>query len=98
MGDIWQSFIDGFIDYGMSAFDPLGIWKYPLVLIAVIGFIYAYTQSAIVTVVGIVITFALYGATTNIFVDVPDMTLFLYIVTLMGLTLLFTVLLIKRRS
>lgn len=98
MGTIWTGFMDGLIDYGMSAFDPLGIWKYPLLLVAIIGYVYACTQSVTVAVVAIIITFAAYGTTTNVFAYVPDISLFLYIVTIMGITLLLVTLFIKRRS
>lgn len=97
MGTIWQGFMEGIIEYGMSAYDPLGIWKYPLIFVGVFGFIYGWMQSVTVTVVAIIFTFAIYGVTTNIFANVPDLTLFLYIITLMGIALLITVLFIKRR-
>lgn len=98
MGAIWDSFYQGMIDYAMSSYDPLGIWKYPAVFIGIIGFVYAATQSLVVAVVGIIFTFVIYGATTTIFVDVPDVTLFLYIITVMGIALLLTALFIKRRE
>jgi len=98
MAALWDSFYSGMIDYAMSAYDPFGIWKYPALLLAIIGFIYASMQSAIVAIVGILFTFAIYGMTTNIFASVPDLNLFLYIITIMGIALLFTALFIKRRS
>lgn len=97
MGSIWQSFIQGFVDYGMSAYDPLGVWKYPLIFVGIFGFIYTFMNSAIVAIVGIIITLAIYGSTTDIFTHVPDLNLFLYIVTIMGLALLITTLFIKKR-
>ena len=98
MGALWDSLMEGFIDYGMSAYDGFGVWKYPLVFIAIIGYVYATMQSITVTIVAIIFTFAIYGVTTNIFADVPDLNLFLYIVTIIGIALLITTLFIKRRS
>lgn len=98
MGSIWDSFIQGIFDYGMSAYDPFGIWKYPLIILGIIGFVYATMESAIVAIIAIVFSLTIYGATTDIFNDVPDINLFMYIITIVGIALLLTVLFIKNRS
>jgi len=98
MGVLWDSLMEGFIDYGMSAYDGFGVWKYPILFLAVIGFVYATMTSIIVTIVAIIFTFAIYAVTTDIFAGVPDLNLFLYIVSIVGITLLITALFIKRRS
>ena len=98
MGYLWSNFTDGFIDFGMSAYGSLEPWVYPLVFIGIIGFVYATMKSITVTVVAIIFTLGIYGATTNIFNEVPDLNLFLYIISIIGIALLITALFIKRRQ
>ena len=98
MGFLWDNFTSGFIDYAMSAYDGFGVWKYPLLFFAMIGYVYGTMQSITVTIIAVLFTLGIYGATTNIFADVPDLTLFLYIVTIVGIALLITAIFIKRRG
>ena len=93
--EIWEEFQNIFT-YAKDTFYRLDIWFYPLLFLAIIGWVYATTQSVTVAIVAIIITFGLYATTTSIFVDVPDLDLFLYLVVLLGLTLLIGSLFIKR--
>lgn len=95
MGAIWNNFTQGIFDYGLSAFDSMEPWTKPLLFIAIIGFVYGYMQSATVAIVGIIITLSIYGTTTSYFDAVPNLTLFFYIVTLTGLSMLITALFIS---
>lgn len=95
---LWENFTSGFLDYAMSAYVSLEPWVYPFIFVGVIGFIYASMQSVTVVVVGILFTLGIFAVTTNVFADVPDVTLFLYIVSIIGISLLITALFIKRRN
>ena len=65
------------------------------IFVGIIGFIYAFSGSVTVAVVGILITLGLFGA--SVFADVPDVSIFLYIITILAIALLVTTLYIKRR-
>jgi uncharacterized protein (DUF697 family) len=94
--EVWENFSGGIFQYAMSAFHGLEPWTIPLIFVGIIGYVYATMHSVIVAVVAIIITFGLYATTTNIFNDVPDLSLFFYIVVLVGLTLLVSTLFIRR--
>lgn len=98
MGSLWTNFSSGILDYAMSAYSSLEPWVYPFIFVGILGFIYATMQSVTVVVVGILFTLGIYAVTTNVFADVPDVTLFLYIVSIIGIALLITALFIKRRN
>ena len=98
MGSLWGNFSSGFLDYAMSAYSSLEPWVYPFIFVGILGYIYATMQSVTVVVVGIIFTLGIFAVTTNVFVDVPDVSLFLYIVSILGITLLITALFIKRRN
>ena len=95
---MWENFTNGFLDYAMSAYSSLDPWVYPFIFVGVIGFIYASMNSAIVAIVGIIFTLGIFAVTTNVFAAVPDLTLFLYIVSIIGIAILITTLFIKRRN
>lgn len=99
MGYLWDNFTsEGIFDFATSTYASLEPWTYPLVILGILGFVYATMNSIIVTIAGIIFAVGIYGVTTDIFVDVPDITLFLYIVSIIGITLLIAMLVIKRRS
>ena len=95
---MWENFTNGFLDYAMSAYSSLDPWVYPLVFVGIIGFIYATMNSVIVAIVAIFFTLGIFAVTTNVFAAVPDLTLFLYIVSIIGIAVLITTLFIKRRN
>lgn len=94
MGAIWTEFTQGIFDYAFSAYDKLGVWTYPMILIAIIGYVYTFTQSVTVGIAAIIITFSIYGGSI-IFAGVSDATTFLYIVTLIGICALIVTLFLK---
>ena len=98
MAYLWDNFTNGILDYAMGAYSSMSPWHYVLLVVGFIGFVYAVMQSVTVTVVAIIFTFGIYAITTDIFADVPDLTLFFYIVTVVGITLLIGTLFYKRRS
>lgn len=98
MGYLWSNFTDGFLDFGMSAYGSLEPWVYPLVFVGIIGYVYASTKSLTVAIAAIIFTFGIYGVTTNVFEAVPDINLFLYIISVIGILLLIVSFIFKRRN
>jgi len=96
MGTYWDTFSDGLFDYAMGAYSSLDPWVYPIVFTAIIGFMFFVTGSATIAVSIIIVALGMYAV--PVYVDVPELTLFYYVVTIMVLALLLTVLFIKRRS
>ena len=98
MGYLWQNFTDGILDFAMTAYGSLEPWTYPLIFVGIIGYVYATMQSIIVTIVAIIFTFGIYAVTTNVFADVPDVSLFFYLISIIGISLLIGAFAYKRRS
>jgi hypothetical protein len=94
--DIWTNFSQGILNYSLDAYGNLQPWFYPLFFFGIIGYVYSATHSVITAVVAILITFGLYGATTDIFNAVPDYVLFMNIVVLIGISALIFTLLINK--
>lgn len=95
--DIWQNFSSDIFGFAMSAFSPLEPWLYPFIFLGIIGYIYSAMESITVTVVAILITFGIFAGTTSIFESVPQISQFLYIVSVIGITMLIATLIIKKR-
>jgi len=93
--DIWTNFSQGFFEYSMNAYNNLEPWTYPLIFMGIIGYIYMATHSIITAIIGIIVTFAIYAFTTNIFVETSELSLFLFLITLIGITMLITALILK---
>lgn len=94
--DIWTNFtVNGILNYALDAYASLDIWMWPLIFLGLFGYIYAATKSIVVCAVGILITFALFAATTDVFNVVPEPTMIAYIITLMGITMLLSGVFIK---
>jgi len=95
--DIWSNFTE-IPTYVIDAFSAVDIWFWPLIFIGIVGFLYSAMDSITVAVVGILITFGLFGTTTSIFEGVPEFSQFLYIVAIIGICLLIYTLVTKRRE
>ena len=95
MGTYWTEFTNGFMDYAMGAYDSLGDWGYPIIMLGLIGWLYGVTGSLVAAVAGIIVMVGLYGV--NVFVDVPDILFILYLITLLTIASLLTALFIKNR-
>lgn len=93
--DIWTNFTQGIFEYARSAFSGLEPWLYPLVFVGIIGFVFAAMNSVVVAIVAIIVALGLFATATSIFATVPEITLFFYIVTVVGLGALITSLVVK---
>lgn len=78
-----------------GSFDVLGIWKYPLVLVGIIGYVYLATKSGALTALLIIVAFAVFGG-TGIFAPTQLLNSFLGTVTILGIAGLFLALLLKK--
>lgn len=91
----WTNFSQGIFEYSINAYSNLEPWTYPLIFMGIIGYVFMATHSIVTSIVAILITLGIYSSTTDIFANIPDLSLFLYIVTLVGITLLVMVLILK---
>jgi len=97
MTDVWGNFSEGVPQYAMEAFSAIDPWLYPIVLFGIIGYIYGCMQSVTSAIIAILITLGIFSVTTSIFEEVPEMTQILYIITILGLTMLLVSLLLHKR-
>ena len=95
MGAYWDNFISGILTYAVDGYSSLDGWELPLFFCGLIAFAFFYTGSTIVAVVFILILVGVYGV--SVFLAVPDLTLILYIIVIVGIAALITMLFIKRR-
>lgn len=93
--EFWDSFVSDIMGYWIDGYANTEPYLFPFLFLGVIGFIYASVQSITVTVIIIIITMSLFGS--SFFAGIPNMTDFLYIITLLGISLLLVTLFIKRR-
>lgn len=97
MTNIWGNFTNSSVEYAVQAFQAVDPWFYPIIFIGIIGYLYTCMHSVTVAIVGIIITFGMFAVTTNIFAEVPEITQFLYLVAITGITVLIVTLITKRR-
>jgi len=95
--DLWSNFSD-LPEYAIQAFSAVDPWVYPLVFVGIIGFLYTSMNSIMVAVVGILFTLGLFGTSTTIFNDVPEVTMLLYVISIIGVSLLIVTFIVKRRN
>ena len=88
------------IEFAFNAYNGFGEYKWPIILVAMIGYVYLSTKSIIAGVVAILITFALVGGTTvyNIFTPVPMVSSLMAIITVIGLVSLVLAVLLKKEG
>lgn len=91
----WDEFIQGFMQYAKDGFSSVEPLTYPFIFVGIFGWIYSATQSAITTIIGIIITLIIFGG-VSIFNEVPQLSLFLYIITIIGFATLFSTMLLKQ--
>lgn len=96
--DIWSNFTRSVPEYAVEAYSTLDPWFYPILLLGIIGYIYTSMHSATAAIVAILITFGLFATSTSIFVDTSEMSILLYLISIVGLAFLVTTLLTQRRS
>ena len=85
--DLWNNSTDNFMQYAIDAYSAIDPWFYPILLFGIVGYVYTYMRSTIAAVVAIFITLGIYGA-TGIFNGTYELTLFMYIVALVGVVAL----------
>jgi len=96
--DIWGNFSRSIPDYMTDAFSAIDPWFWPLVFVGIFGFLYTAMNSVTVAIVGILVTFGIFATSTNVFVGIPEITQFLYIISIIGISLLITTLFLRRGS
>lgn len=96
MTDVWGNVTDGILQYSMEAFSVLDPYLYPLLFLGIIGYIYTAMQSMTSAIVAILITLGVFVISTNIYNEAGDLLLFLYIITILGITFLVVNLFIRR--
>ena len=93
--EFWDEFVSDIMGYWIDGFSNTDPYLFPFLFIGIIGFIYASLNSITVAIVGILLTIGLFGS--SFFAGIPDLTNLLYIVTILGISLLIVTLFIKRR-
>ena len=83
------------IEYCWSAYDVLGPMKYPLFVLAVIGYVFLYTRSSTLAIVTIIAAFCIFGG-QNLFVNTQVLNSFLGTLTILGLASLLLAFIIKK--
>lgn len=75
-----------FFEYTLQGYETaLGFFFYPLIISAIVGYVYIKTQSVIAFSVGVLLIFGAYGA-TSIFNDMHPFTLFLQVLVAFACT------------
>lgn len=97
--DIWDGFTQ-FMTYSINAYSSMQPYVYPIIIFGILGWIFAYMRSVVVFIVAGLITLAMFVGTTAIFTQVSAITLFLYIITIVGIPLLIVsvILAIQKRG
>jgi len=95
--DLWTNFTRSIPQYAEEAYSAVDPWFYPILFLGIIGFIYSSMNSITTAIIAILITFGIFATTTSIFTEVSEMTQFLYIITVVGLTMLIVTLILNKR-
>lgn len=93
---IWGNFSQGIFEYAIDAYSNLEPWTFPLIFIGIIGYVYSATHSIVTMVAAILITFGIYATTTDIFNDVPDISLLMSLISIIGISALVFTLFIRK--
>ena len=94
LGNFTKWSLQGYTD---SSYAVVGIFFWPMIFMAVFGYVYIKQQSAVAAVVAAIIMFSAFGA-TNVFAGVEIFTQMMHLFTALILTALFLVILSKRRQ
>jgi len=95
--DVWGNFTESIPDFAVAAYSAVDPWFWPLVFVGIIGYLYTAMNSVTVAIIGILVTFGLFATTTNFLHGIPEITQFLYLVTIIGITMLLFTLFLNRR-
>jgi hypothetical protein len=95
----YTDFFSNIFGYALETFAPMQPYFWPLFFGGIIGYIYCAMNSLIAAVVGILLVFGVFAGTavSGFFAEVPVFSQFLYIITIVGFTLLVGTLIMKRR-
>lgn len=85
------------ISWAMSAYDGFGIYKYPLLILGILGYVYMATKSITLFIVAVIVTFAMFGS-TNVFADVWEISWLLSIISVIGIVSLVMAVLLKKEG
>jgi len=88
--------LEHFFTYIFSGFDALGIYKYPLFIVAIVGYVFLTTRSATLASLVIIVAFAVYG-TSGIFGETFTLNSLMAILTIFGIAALFLAVILKRQ-
>lgn len=84
------------INWAMSAYDGLGEYKYPLIIIGILGYVYMATKSITLFVVAVIVTFAFFG--TGVLANVPEVSMLFSVITVVGIVSLLMAVLLKKEG
>ena len=82
-------------EYCWSAYDVLGPYKYPLLILGIVGYVFLYTRSATLAIVTIIAAFSIF-ASTGMFAGTQILNSFLGTMTILGLASLLLAFIIKK--
>jgi hypothetical protein len=95
----YTSFFTDIAGYMLMTFQPMQPYFWILFFGGIIGFIYCALNNLTAAVIAIILVFAIFATTSlsGYFAAVPLFNQFLYIIVLIGLTLLIGTFIMKRR-
>lgn len=96
--DIWSNMTTGIMDFALSGFEAMDPFFYPLVFLGIAGYVFTAMNSVTAAIAAILVTLGAFGGSTTIFKDVPELTILFYIITIIGLSLLVFLAVLKARK
>jgi hypothetical protein len=84
------------INWAMSAYDGFGVYKYPLLILGILGYVYMSTKSVTLFIVAVIVTFAMFG--TGVLAKVPEISMLLSVITVVGIVSLLMAVLLKKEG
>lgn len=88
--------VQNLFEYAFSAYDILGVYKYPLLIVAAIGFVYLSTKSATLAILTVVVAFCVFGA-QGMFAQTFLLNNLLAVLSVFGIAALFLGLILKKQ-
>jgi len=83
------------LEYMFSAYDVFGVFKYPLLIVAIVGYVFLYTKSATLSILVILVAFSIFGA-TGMFAETFILNNLFAVLTIFGLVALFIAAIFKK--
>jgi len=85
------------INWAMSAYDGFGVYKYPILIIGILGYVYMATKSITLFVVAVIVTFAIF-APTALFSNMWEISWLFSIIAVIGIASLVMAALLKKEG